>query len=85
MSEVEVIACPVNLPPRETECTDWYHYQDYGGEIIDTLYGHVFGNIHCNCGPTVECANCGNANVEVSDGEECDTGRRCDDFAEVSP
>jgi hypothetical protein len=54
LSEVEVIGCPVNLPSWEPTCTDVYHYADFGGDIIETLYGHVFGNVFCGCEPTLQ-------------------------------
>ena len=72
------------MPPWEDSCTDVYHYEEYGGDIIDTLYGHIFGNIHCGCGPELSCAECGNGSVEEYEGEECDAGSRCDDWGIVS-
>jgi cysteine-rich repeat protein len=75
LSEVEVIWCDAT----ESECSDVYHYKDFWGIAIDTLYGHVFGNIHCDCLPEEVCGICGDGVKDTSKGEECDIGSYCDD------
>lgn len=74
-SEVEVIWCQT----WSAECTDVYNYDDFDGTAVDTLYGHIFGAIHCDCRPELVCGICGDGVRESNIWELCDEWSYCDD------
>lgn len=67
VAEMQVFGCPVGQP-----CTDAYNFEDYSSSILDTIYGHIFGSIHCGCSADQLCGICGDGLTEADKGEECD-------------
>jgi cysteine-rich repeat protein len=80
LAEIEIIWCDISDPT----CTDKFHYKDYAWITLNTLYGHVFWSIHCDCSPEQVCGICGDGVQDATKGEQCDEWSYCDDWNGVA-